>query len=123
MPEPADGVLDRATLDELFQSVERDPEFMAELIDTYAADAPTQVEALRDAVVAGDVDGLVRPAHTLKSASASLGALGLSELCRQLEASAKAGAGDGTAAAVDAIGAEVERVLVALEAAKRSYAE
>lgn len=123
MPEQVEGALDRATLDQLFDSIGGDPEFLVELIDTYVSDAPMQVQELRAAIAAGDVERLVRPAHTLKSASASLGALGLSERCRQLEAASKTGAADGAGDQVDAIAVELDRVLVALEAAKRAYAE
>ena len=122
MPDVADGALDRTTLEALFESVGRDPEFLAELIDTYVADAPVQVRSLQVALAAGDVEALIRPAHTLKSSSASLGALGLAEQCRQLEQAARGGFLDGAADAVEAIAAEVDRVATALEQTKRSFA-
>ena len=86
------------------------------------ADAPEQLEALNASLAAGDVAGLVRPAHTLKSASASLGALGLAELCRQLELAAKAGSLEGAAESIEGIAAELERVVTALEHTKRAFA-
>ena len=49
-----------------------------------------QVAALRGRG-AGDTRGLVRPAHTLKSSSANVGALALAEACRVLEAEARTG--------------------------------
>jgi HPt (histidine-containing phosphotransfer) domain-containing protein len=122
MPEPADDGLDRATLETLFESVGRDPEFIAELIDTYLADAPVQLEALRKALAAGDIEAMVRPAHTLKSSSASLGALGLAERCRLLEHAARDGSVDGARDAVRGLAAELERVVTALELTKRSFA-
>ena len=122
MRDELDGALDQATLEGLLDSVGGDAEFMVELIDTYLADAPEQLESLRAAMAGGDVTGLVRPAHTLKSASASLGALGLAERCRQLELSAKTGSLEGAAQAIDGIAAEVDRVVNALERAKRSFA-
>jgi HPt (histidine-containing phosphotransfer) domain-containing protein len=122
VPDELDDVLDQATLDSLVDSVGGDIEFLAELIDTYVADAPLQLEALNSALAAGDVAELVRPAHTLKSASASLGALGLAERCRQLEQSAKTGSLEGAAQTIDGIAAEVERVVNALERTKRSFA-
>ena len=121
MPDELDGVLDRATLDALMDSLGGDAEFLAELIDTYAADAPGQLEMLRMALAAGDVAGLVRPAHTLKSSSASLAALELAERCRQLETSAKAGSLEGANEAIEAIAAELDRVVSALEHTKESY--
>ena len=122
MLEAADDVLDRQTLEALFESVGGDQEFLAELIDTYVADAPVQVGSLRTALAAGDVEALIRPAHTLKSSSASLGAMGLAEQCRQLEQAARGGSLDGATDAVEAIAAEVDRVASALELTKRSFA-
>lgn len=120
MPEAADA-LDQATIVSLVDTVGGDPEFIAELIDTYLADAPVQVEELRNALSAGDVEAMVRPAHTLKSSSESLGALGLAERCRLLERAAREGSVDGGSDAVQALAAELERVVIALEQTKRSF--
>jgi HPt (histidine-containing phosphotransfer) domain-containing protein len=122
VPDEHGGALDQATLEALLDSIGGDAEFMVELIDTYLADAPEQLEAMRAGLAAGDVAELVRPAHTLKSASASLGALGLAELCRALEASARSGSLVGTADSVEGVAAELQRVVQALERTKRSYA-
>jgi two-component system sensor histidine kinase/response regulator len=122
VPDELDGVLDQASLDSLMDSLGGDAEFMTELIDTYVADVPLQLEALRAALAANDVAAVVRPAHTLKSASASLGALGLAERCRQLESSATAGSSEGAAQTIERIAAEVERVVQALYQLKRSFA-
>jgi HPt (histidine-containing phosphotransfer) domain-containing protein len=122
VPDDLDGVLDRATLDSLMDSVGGDAEFMVDLIDTYVADAPDQLEALKTALTVGDVAGLVRPAHTLKSASASLGALVLAERCRQLETAARSGSLDGAGESIEGLAVELERVVSALERAKRSFA-
>jgi histidine phosphotransfer protein HptB len=121
VPDELDHVLDQATLEALMDSLGGDAEFMAELIDTFVADAPEQLEALNASLSAGDVEGLVRPAHTLKSASASLGALGLTERCRQLELAAKAGSLDGAAESIEGIAGELERVVGALGHTKRSF--
>jgi HPt (histidine-containing phosphotransfer) domain-containing protein len=63
-----------------------------ELVDTYLEDGATHIEALRAAVAADDAAAIVRPAHTLKSSSATVGALRLADLCRSLEADGRAGA-------------------------------
>jgi HPt (histidine-containing phosphotransfer) domain-containing protein len=122
VPDDLAVVLDQATLESLMDSVGGDAEFMTELIDTYITDAPQQLEALNASLAAGYVDGLVRPAHTLKSSSASLGALGLAERCRQLELAAKSGSLEGVTESIEGIAAELERVVTALERTKRSYA-
>jgi HPt (histidine-containing phosphotransfer) domain-containing protein len=115
-------VLDQVAFDDLFESIGGDAEFLAELIDSYLADAPVQIEELRTAIAADDAEAAVRPAHTLKSASASLAALGLAEHCRRLERSATAGSLDGAAETVESISAEFERVADALERAKSRVA-
>jgi CheY-like chemotaxis protein/signal transduction histidine kinase len=55
------------------------------IIQTYMRDTPIRFKTMRDAITASDAEQLYRAAHSLKSASASLGANGLSELARQLE--------------------------------------
>ena len=95
-----------------------DPVFLAELIDTYLDDGATQVAALREAVASGESASLTRPAHTLKSSSASIGALSLAELCRSLEADSRAGIVGDAAARVDAIAAAFESVGRELQAGR-----
>jgi len=82
-PEPP--VLDAAVLQELAASVGGDREFVVDLIRTYLEDTEGQLAAIEAAVAANDPAALVRPAHTLKSSSATLGAMRLAERARALE--------------------------------------
>src|SRR4029450_13359953 len=66
--------VDHRTLAALSQATGDDPAFLAELIDTYLADAPGLLMVMRDALAAREAAGLRRAAHTLKSTSATLGA-------------------------------------------------
>ncbi len=84
-------VLDPSVLATLRMSVGGDDAFVADLIETYLADAATQVEAIQAAMTEGDAEALVRPSHTLKSASLTVGAMRLGELCRSIEQRARAG--------------------------------
>jgi HPt (histidine-containing phosphotransfer) domain-containing protein len=95
-----DGVpiLDLAVIDELRAATGDDDEFLADLIATYVGEGTEHLAAMSAAVAAGDSAELVRPAHTLKSSSASVGAMRLAELCRGIEASARNGQADGTVA-------------------------
>lgn len=77
--------IDRDVLDELEQSVGDDRAFLRELVETYLDDAPRQIAALRSGIANGDVELTNRAAHTLKSTSASIGALGLSAMARELQ--------------------------------------
>lgn len=84
-------ILDDGVLGELLDSTGNDVEFVRQLIATYLADTPPQLEAMRAAVVADDAAALVRPAHTLKSSSATVGASRLSALARELEMAGRSG--------------------------------
>lgn len=85
MNEPETPVLDAAVLEELAASVGGDREFVHELIRTYLDDTEAQLAAIEAAVAAEDASALIRPAHTLKSSSATLGAKRLAERARALE--------------------------------------
>jgi HPt (histidine-containing phosphotransfer) domain-containing protein len=91
VPEPELQILDDSTLAELLASVDGDTEFVVQLIETYLADAPQQLSAIDAASAASDAAALVRPAHTLKSSSATVGAQRLAALSRRLEAAGRSG--------------------------------
>src|SRR4029078_6369127 len=89
----ADGpILDEGVLAELRESTGGDIGFVRELIETYLADTPVQLDAMSAAVEADDADALVKPAHTLKSSSATIGAMRLSAVARELEMAGRTGA-------------------------------
>ena len=85
MPEPDVPTLDERVLTELLETTGGDIDFVRELVDTYLADTPVQLDAMTTAVEADDAEALVRPAHTLKSSSATVGAMRLSSVARELE--------------------------------------
>jgi histidine phosphotransfer protein HptB len=85
-------VLDEDVLVEMMAATGDDLGFVRELVETYLADTPVQLDAMTAAMVADDAAGLVRPAHTVKSSSASLGAMRLSMHARDLEMAGKTGA-------------------------------
>jgi two-component system sensor histidine kinase/response regulator len=85
------AVLDDAVLDELRASVDGDRAFVVELIEAYLADGAANIEAIASAVDSDDADALVRPAHTLKSSSATLGATRVATTARELEMLGRSG--------------------------------
>lgn len=98
----ADRTLDPAALERLLEITGGDAEFVEELVDTFIADAVGQLDALDAAAAAGDIDGLIRPAHSLKSNSENVGAIALRDLARQLEADGRTdGVADPTARAAE----------------------
>jgi CheY-like chemotaxis protein len=118
--EPPAGTtaVDRASLDRLLATTGGDPAFLAELIDTFLSDAPVQLEAMSIAADTGAVADLVRPAHSLKTNAANMGALNLSAMCRTLELAARAGTVDDAVARVAAAEVEFEAVQAALRASR-----
>ncbi len=113
MTEPR-GTLDTTVLVELRESVGDDPEFVAELVGDFLADAPDQLATLRDATGSGDAPGAMRAAHTLKGNSRTFGAMELASLCQDAEAAARAGDLESVSGRLDAIESEWSRVSVAL---------
>jgi HPt (histidine-containing phosphotransfer) domain-containing protein len=84
-------VLDERILTEVLETTGDDVAFVRELVETYLADTPTQLVAMTTAVESDDPDALVRPAHTLKSSSATVGAMRLSSVARELEMAGRSG--------------------------------
>lgn len=82
--------------------------FVDELIDTYIDDAMVQLAAMREAAATGDVEAMIRPAHSLKSSSANVGATAVAEASRSLEADGRGGAIDDAVARVAACDAAFE---------------
>ncbi len=65
-------------------------DFVIELIDTYNVETGGLIEQLRQALSCGDASVFGRVAHSIKSSSASLGALTFSQQARELEMMGKA---------------------------------
>ena len=86
-------------------------EFVAELVDTFAEEAPGLLAELRSAHALGSADAFRRAAHSLKSNSNTFGASRLAEMARTLEL----GGMPGNADPVDALQAELAATLAALK--------
>jgi len=65
--------------------------FIKDLILTYLDNTEQLFSDLRRSLAEGDSTVFTRTAHTLKSSSASLGAMALSQLCKELEFQSKGG--------------------------------
>ncbi len=116
MPEPELPLLDDVALAELAASVGGDSAFVVDLIDTYLGDAPRQIAEIQAAADAHDAASVVRPAHTLKSSSATVGAQRLAARARRLEAAGREDALDGAADDLAGLAVEWEATLQALRA-------
>jgi histidine phosphotransfer protein HptB len=90
-------------------------DFVVELVDTFAEEAPRLVAELRAALAAGAAERFHHAAHALKSNGSTFGATRLAALARELEL----GGLPPDSAAVDAVAREIAPALVALRAAAR----
>ncbi len=104
-------VLDAACMAELRAL---DPDGKAQLVKrvlaTYQASLTKLVAQLQQARAEGAWDQISRVAHTLKSSSASIGALALSSLCADIERLLRAGDNVSVLPLIDQFQAEVLRV-------------
>ena len=98
------GPIDDAVFAGLVEMTGGDLEFVDELVDTYLEDGDAQIAAMRAAIEAGDVAGLTRAAHSMKSSSLNVGALELGERCRSLEERGRGGSVPDAPATIAAIG-------------------
>jgi HPt (histidine-containing phosphotransfer) domain-containing protein len=94
-------VLDEGVLEDLRASVGDDEAFIIDLVETYVTEGAANLDSIMAAAAAGDPEAIVRPAHTLKSSSASLGAMRLSTIARGIEEAGRAGVPDGLADAAE----------------------
>lgn len=103
--------LDALQLNELKEVLEG--EFRV-LVETYLQDARLRLQLIHQAFQANDNNGGRQAAHSLKGASANLGANDLSALCEKLEHAAKTGEIHGCEALIAAIETEFSVVDVEL---------
>lgn len=78
-------------------------DFVAELVTTFAEEAPQMLADLRSASAGGDGDLFRRAAHSLKSNSATFGAVQVARLARELELGGLAVDRQADMAAIDAV--------------------
>ncbi|WP_353084773.1 ATP-binding protein [Stenotrophomonas sp.] len=105
------AVLDQDVLDELLEVIGEDT---ARIIGVFLEDTPPLIRQLQDASVAADLDQLRALAHSLKSASANVGAMALSSAAWRIEHDARAGTLERPAVAVALLIAEFARARIAL---------
>ena len=110
-------VLDPAAVDRLRQL---DPDgqrgFLVQVLRTYESSLLRYLSTLASARAQGDVKLAGETAHTLKSSSAAIGALGFSSRCADLERMARASDATALGAPLDELLDEADRVLRAVRA-------
>lgn len=106
--------IDPHTFDELQANAGAD--FVAELVDTFAEEAPLLLAELRRALAAGAAERFRRAAHSLKSNSSTFGAVRLADRARALEL----GGLPSDATEVDTLAREFTTTLAALQTLARA---
>jgi HPt (histidine-containing phosphotransfer) domain-containing protein len=81
------------------------------VLDTYVASLARHAAELEQARAAGDHAALRLVAHTLKSSSASVGALALAQVCAEVEQLARDGAGAALEAPLARLEAQLAQLL------------
>ncbi|MDH3459976.1 MAG: Hpt domain-containing protein [Burkholderiaceae bacterium] len=88
---------------------------MERVVKAFETSVGKLLPQLQSAMDAADVVSIRHVAHTLKSSSASIGAMKLSKMCVEIEAMILRGQDEGMGEKVAALAAEVPIVLVALQ--------
>ncbi len=110
--------IDQVAVSRLLAMVGNDPDFVDELVDDYLAEAPQQAAAIRTALDAGDADGVVLPAHTLKGTSSNIGGVRVAEIARAIEERGRAGEVENVHAMLAALDVALIELTAALERAR-----
>jgi signal transduction histidine kinase/CheY-like chemotaxis protein/HPt (histidine-containing phosphotransfer) domain-containing protein len=92
------------------------PSVLGKIIGMYLKTGPELLARLRTATAEKNSKAVHQAAHSLKSSSANLGATAMAEMCRALEADARAGKCPESGAELDALEAEFHEVRLELEA-------
>ncbi len=92
------------------------PSMLGKVIQVYLTSTPGLLTAMRAGLEERNSEAIRQAAHSLKSASANLGATQLSEMCRALEGQARAGGCPESPVELDALDAAFQQVRRELEA-------
>jgi len=109
--------LDRSVLASLRElQDDGDPDIVAEVGGLFLEHSPQKIAAILQAVENGDAKGLQTAAHSLKSSSAYVGAMRLSELSRELEMMGRSQVMDGAEEKAEKLNREYKQVMMELDA-------
>ncbi|WP_348303931.1 Hpt domain-containing protein [Methanothrix sp.] len=111
------NALDRSVLASLRElQDDGDPDIVAEVGGLFLEHSPQKIAAILQAVENGDAKGLQTAAHSLKSSSAYVGAMRLSELSRELEMMGRSQVMDGAEEKAERLNREYKQVMMELDA-------
>ncbi|MGB3510677.1 MAG: response regulator [Microcoleaceae cyanobacterium] len=110
------AAIDTAVLEELKEMTGGEMEILIEVINCYLEDSPKLLDAISQAIVEGNAEVLQLSAHSLKSSSASVGAISLSQFSKELEYIGREGTTEGAESLLSQAKAEYQQVEAALQA-------
>ena len=116
MSEVLSDALDREQIDLLLSLDDGEGVAMAEIVKEFLTMSEEERAQLLLAIGDADLPAVQRAAHTLKGASANVGACGLADVCADIEAQARQAEPEGAARLVGRFEAEYARVRDALRA-------
>ena len=112
---------DVPTLDtQALESISSDSSFLIEVCDSFLADAPERIEAVRVAIANADSVELSNSAHALKSLSSCVGAMGLFKIAQAIETVGKNNHTQPALRLVEQIASEYQTVQTAIHAYKNA---
>ncbi len=119
-----DGPIDKTALDNV-RALQRPgaENILNKLIRLYLESSTGILDSLRDALQRDEGEAVRAAAHGLKSASANMGALKLSVLCKQIEELGRAEKTPEAAALLPDLEAEYQRVIAALQAEQQKLSD
>ncbi|APR78661.1 sensory box histidine kinase/response regulator [Minicystis rosea] len=113
--QPSSPVIDLGMLRTL-RATQRPGEgdIVAEVVALFLQDVPGRMSVIREAIAGGDLVTAARTVHTLKGSAGHFGAKTLVAMCSRFEDKVRAGTAFNALFAVEAIAAELDRVVRAL---------
>jgi PAS domain S-box-containing protein len=92
-----------------------DPSLLMRIFHLFLSDTPERITTLREAAATGDTAGLSKAAHSLRGACASIGVMGMAEICKILESLGHGKYVDGAMALVEKLETEFNQVKVEIK--------
>jgi HPt (histidine-containing phosphotransfer) domain-containing protein len=94
----------------LIEASDGDADFIQEIVNDYLREMGRHFQDLKTSAATHDMTLLIRSAHTIKGASANVGASRVRETASRLESQAKKGSLDGSESLIELVGQELGRV-------------
>lgn len=99
---------------DLLMNFDGDEELLAEIIKVYMEDLPKQLIALKEGLEDRDAEEVHRRGHTIKGASANVGAINMRKVASEIEAAGKAGDLEKAAGFIEEIEEEFQELKMGL---------